>query len=104
MTPETIAIIAVGVGLGGLMLTLFQLTNRRIDSLERRMERGFESIESRFVSVEQRFVGVEQRFVSLEQRIDSSQLQQSALSDRLARLESLMEAIRDMLIRAPAAP
>jgi septal ring factor EnvC (AmiA/AmiB activator) len=90
MTPETIAIITVGVGLGGLMLTLFQFTIRRIDSLERRMERGFEAVESRFVSV--------------ERRIDSSQQQHSSLSERLARLEGLMEAIRDMLMRAPAAP
>ena len=72
------------------MLTLFQLTNRRIDSLERRMERGFEAVESRFLSV--------------ERRIDSSEQQQSSLSERLARLEGLMEAIRDMLTRAPAAP
>lgn len=79
MTPETIAIIAVGVGLGGLMLTLFQLTNRRIDSLERRID-------------------------SLDRRIDSLQQQQSSLAERQSRLEGLMEAIRDMLMRSPAAP
>ena len=54
------------------MLTLFQLTNRRIDSLER--------------------------------RIDSMQQQQSSLAERQSRLEGLMEAIRDMLMRAPATP
>ena len=71
MTPETIAIIAVGVGLGGLMLTLFQLTNRRIDSLER--------------------------------RIDSLQQQQSGLAERIARVEGMIEAVRDMLTRTPSA-
>ena len=83
MTPETIAIIAVGVGLGGLMLTLFQLTNRRIDSLERRLEHGFDSVEGRLIRLEQ---------------------QQSALAERQSRLEGLMEAIRDMLTRSPATP
>ena len=83
MTPETIAIIAVGVGLGGLMLTLFQLTNRRIDSLERRMERSLDSIDGRLIRLEQ---------------------QQSTLAERQSRLEGLMEAIRDMLMRAPATP
>ena len=41
MTPELIGIVAVGAGLGtvavglaGLMLVLFQMTNRRIDLLE----------------------------------------------------------------------
>ena len=70
--PETIAIIAVGVGLGGLMLTLFQLTNRRVDSLER--------------------------------KIDSLQQQQSSLGERQSRVEGIMEAIRDLLIRTPAPP
>ena len=83
MTPETIAIIAVGVGLGGLMLTLFQLTNKRIDSLERRMERGFDSVEGRLTRLEQ---------------------QHAALTERVARLEGIVEAIRDMLLRTPTAP
>ena len=54
------------------MLTLFQLTTRRIDSLER--------------------------------RIDSLQNQQFGLAERQSRIEGLMEAIRDMLMRAPATP
>ena len=90
MTPETIAIIAVGVGLGGLMLTLFQLTNRRIDSLERRMDRGFDSVERRFENAGQQQSGLKQ--------------QQSGLAERLAKVEGLVEAIRDMLMRAPATP
>ena len=79
MTSETIAIIAVGVGLGGLILTLFQVTNRRFDSIDR-------------------------RFDSLDRRVESLQQQQSSLTERVARLEGIVEAIRDMLIRTPAAP
>ena len=38
MESQTIAIIAVGAALGGLMLTLFQIAMKRIDSMERRMD------------------------------------------------------------------
>ena len=58
MSPDVIAIITVGVGLGGLMVAVFQSVNERLDSLERR-----------FDIVEQ----------------------------RQARLEGLMEGIRDLL-------
>ena len=86
MTSETIAIIAVGVGLGGLILTLFQVTNRRFDSIDRR------------------FDSIDRRFDSLDRRVESLQQQQSSLTERVARLEGIVEAIRDMLIRTPAAP
>ncbi len=79
MTTETIAIIAVGVGLGGLILTFFQVTNRRFDSIDR-------------------------RFDSLDRRVESLQQQQSSLTERVARLEGIVEAIRDMLVRTPTAP
>ena len=64
------------------MLTLFKLTNRRIDSLERRIDCGTDSVERRLVNLEQ---------------------QQAALAERQSLLEGLMEAIRDMLLRTPAA-
>ena len=93
MTPDTIAIIAVGVGLGGLMLTLFQLTNRRIDSLERR-----------FDSLDRRIDSLGARIDSLEGRVDSLHHQQLGFAERQSRLEGLMEAIRDMLMRSPTPP
>ena len=37
MTPDTIAIIAVGIALGGLMLTLLQRLDKRIDGLDKRI-------------------------------------------------------------------
>ncbi len=76
MTAETIAIIAVGIALGGLMLTLFQIAMKRIDTLERQM-------------------------ASMQQQQSVLQQQQSALAERQSRLEGLMEAIRDLLSRIP---
>ncbi len=83
MTPGIIAIIAAAITLAGLILALFQIVNKRLDSLERRMERGFEALEGRHSASEQH---------------------QAALGERQARLEGLMEAIRDLLLRTPAAP
>ena len=76
MTPDMIAIIAVGVALGGLMVLMFQMTHKRLDSLD-------------------------QRCVRIEQRLDAFETRFSALEQRQARLEGLMEGIRDMLSRIP---
>ena len=76
MTPDTIAIITVGVALAGLMVFMFQMTHKRLDSLE-------------------------QRCVRIDQRLDAFETRFSALEQRQARLEGLMEGIRDMLSRIP---
>ena len=76
MESQTIAIIAVGAALGALMLTLFQIAMKRVDSLERRMD-------------------------SFQQQQTVLQQQQASLAERQSRLEGLMEAIRDMLSRIP---
>jgi flagellar capping protein FliD len=80
MTPDMITMIAVGIALGGLMALMFQMMNKRMDSLEQRV-----------ISMEQRMV---QRFDAFEARF-------SALEQRQARLEGIMEGIRDMLSRIP---
>ena len=80
MTPDMLTMIGVGIALGGLMAIMFQITNKRMDSMEQRLAR----IEQR---MDQRFDGFEARFAALEQR--------------QARLEGIMEGIRDMLSRIP---
>ena len=76
MAPDTIAIITVGVALAGLMVLMFQLTHKRLDSLD-------------------------QRCIRIEQRLDAFETRFSVLEQRQARLEGLMEGIRDMLSRIP---
>ena len=80
MTPDMITMIGVGIALGGLMAIMFQMTHKRLDSLD------------------QRCVRIEQR---MEQRFDAFEARFSALEQRQARLEGLMEGIRDMLSRIP---
>ena len=118
MTPEFIAIIAVGVSLAGLMLRL----NRRIDCLEDRFEdrlvlteqrwrddlkagekaaierherleqRLEQRLEDRLAAFEQRF---EDRLVAVEQGL-------AELRERMARVEGLLEGLRDAVVRAAA--
>ena len=76
MTPDTIAIITVGIALGGLMVLMFQITHKRLDSLD-------------------------QRYIRIEQRLDAFETRFAALEQRQARLEGIMEGIRDMLSRIP---
>ena len=76
MTPETIAIIAVGIGLGGLILTLIQIANKRFDAIDRRLD-----------AIDRRFDAVDGRLNSMDGRIDSLQQQQSGLAERQSRLE-----------------
>ena len=42
----------------------------RIDTLERRMERGFARVDERFARVDERFARVDERFVCVDQRFD----------------------------------
>ena len=106
MTPDVIAIIAVGVGLGGLMLTLHQHSNKRIDTLERRfdsMERRFDSMEQRFDSYRQHVdTQLEAQRQHFDSRIDVLQASVSDLQQRQSRLEGVMETILELLSRLPA--
>ena len=79
MTPELIGILSVGAALGGLTLAVTARINARIDRLEDR----FESLEAR---MDARFEAVDARFASLEVRID-------ALSERVARIEGVIEGL-----------
>ena len=132
MTPEVIAITAVGgslgvlmVSLGALIVAVFQTLNRRLDSFEQRFTVSEQRTDQRFTAseqrVDQRFTASEermdqrftaseermdQRFMALEQRIDqrftSFEERFSALEQRQARLEGIMESIRDALRVSPS--
>ncbi len=52
MTPELIAILAVGVALAGLILNGQNQTNRRLDALEQRLEARFDALEQRIAAFE----------------------------------------------------
>ena len=143
MTPEVIAITAVGgslgvlmVSLGALIVAVFQTLNRRLDSFEQRFTVSEQRTDQRFTvseqrtdqrftaseqrtdqrftaseeRMDQRFTASEermdQRFMALEERIDqrftSFEERFSALEQRQARLEGIMESIRDVLRVSPS--
>ena len=80
MTPELVAILSVGVALLAVQVVSAQRTDRRIESLEQRLESRIADLESRMASLEQR---LETRIASLEQR--------------MARLEGLLDGLREGL-------
>ena len=82
MTPELIAIIAVGIALGGLLLTVLQIVLKRIDQLEDRFDRLEGRVEDRFERLETRMANLEQRQTRLEGLLDGIR---EALFERASR-------------------
>ena len=106
MTPEMIAILSVGVGLGGLVVTtMISMTiriDRRFEQMEARNERRFQQLETSIRESEQRLdakiMALDARVVTLDQRV-------ATLERGQARLEGLLDGLREALFgRAPAGP
>ena len=106
MTPELIAILSIGAALAGLILTLFIRTERRFEQMETRIDSRFEQMEAR---IDRRFEQTDTSIRESEQRLDAKIV---ALDSRVsviergqARLEGLLDGIREALFgRVPAEP
>ena len=92
MSPELIAILAVGIAVAGLILNGQTQTNRRMGTLEQRMEGRIDALEQRISAFE---LQVNQRFDRLEARL-------AALEQRVARLEGVLDGLREALFSARA--
>ncbi len=92
MSPELIAILAVGIAVAGLILNGQTQTNRRLDTLEQRMEGRIDALEQRISAFE---LQVNQRFDRLEARL-------AALEQRVARLEGVLDGLREALFSTRA--
>lgn len=79
MTPDLIAVIAVGVALAALILRQGA-----------RFDKKFDKVDERFDKVDKRFEKVDERFKSLEDRMTQIEKQQ-------AKLEGLLEGLREAL-------
>ncbi len=103
MTPELIAILVVGVAVVGLILNGQAQTGRRLDALERRMEGRMDALEQR---MEARVDALEQRLSAFElqvnQRFDRLEARLAALEQRVARLEGVLDGLREALFSARA--
>ena len=102
MSAELIAIVAVGISLAGLVLRLHVLANRRIDRLEDRFDRQ----DDRFDRQDERLDRQNDRLATIQQHVtDRFGLLERGMADlreRMARLEGLIEGLRDAIGRAVA--
>ena len=72
MSPELIAILAVGASLAGLMLTLVGRLDRRIDRLDQRLERRMDGLDQRIDRLDQWMDRLEARIGALDERLTAS--------------------------------
>ena len=112
MTPELIGIITVGVALCAVVLTSVGLqfaalkwfvdrTDKRFVELEARIDKRFVEFEARinqrFEQVDKRFEQVDQRFEEVNRRFDTLEGRMLALEQRSARLEGVLDGLREAL-------
>jgi hypothetical protein len=83
MTPELIAILAVGITLAAFGLTSLQLTFKRIGEVEARMDARFNRVDARFDRVDERFDRMESRMSEVEKG--------------LAHLRGVLDGLREAL-------
>ena len=104
MSPELIAILGVGVALAALMFHVLRRMEERIrqdmqrseERMRQDMQGSEERMESRFASHDARFTSHDGRFTVLETRL-------SDIGERMAKVEGLLEGLRDTIIGRQAA-
>ncbi len=109
MTPDVIAILAVGVALAGLMLRNHQGLGKRIDGLERQFDNRMDGLDNRMDRLDQRIDGLEQRIDSrmggFDDRLRSSEVAQADLKGSILGKLDLIERYiiaRNLLGNDPA--
>ena len=103
MSPELIAILAVGVVVAGLILNGQTQTNRRLDTNEQRTGARIDALKQR---MDARIDALEQRISTIElqinQRFDRLEARLATLEQRVARLEGVLDGLREALFSARA--
>ena len=93
---EMITIIAVGIGLAGLILNGQKNAREQIDQRLDQMNARFDQMDGRLDQMNARFDQMDGRFEKLEARMGTMERQQ-------AKLEGLLEGLREVISgRAPA--
>ena len=97
MSPELIAILGVGVALAALMFHILRRMEERMrQDMQRSEERTRQDIQGSEERMESRFASHDGRFTSLEARV-------SDIGERMARVEGLLEGLRDTITGRQAA-
>ena len=104
---EVITIIAVGIGLAGLILNGQKNAREDTKSLEARLREGmnarFDQMEGRLDQMEGRLDQMDERFEKLEVRFERLEARMGTMERQQAKLEGLLEGLREAISgRAPA--
>ena len=104
---EMITIVAVGVGLAGLILNGQKNAREDTKSLEARLREGmntrFDKMDARLDKMDVRFDQMDARFEKLEARMGTMEARMGTMERQQAKLEGLLEGLREAISgRAPA--
>ena len=88
MTPEILTILGVGVALAAVLVASAQRTDKRFEQLEGRLNTRFQQIET--------------RLDRLDDRVERLENRMSALEQSQARLEGLLDGLREALFERAA--
>ncbi len=103
MTPEMLSIIGVGIVLAGIILNGQRNLRADYRALRAEIERRFEQVERRFEQVDRRFEQVDRRFEQVDRRFEHVEGRITALDRGQARLEGLLEGLREAVTGRRAA-
>ena len=96
MTPELIAIVAMGVALAGLILRQGARFERRIDDLKQEIGERFDKLDKRFDKLDERFDKMIKRFDKLIERFKSLEDRMTQMVEKQqAKLEGPLEGRRE---------
>ena len=110
MSPELIGILAVGVALGGVIIAgqrrLEGRHERGMAALESRLESRMSALESGMAALESRLEKrisalesrLESRMSALESRVEAVEHGLADLRERMARLEGLLDGLREAIV------
>ena len=88
MPPEILTILGVGVALAAVLVASAQRTDKRFEQLEGRLNTRFQQIET--------------RLDRLDDRVERLENRMSALEQSQARLEGLLDGLREALFERAA--
>ena len=99
MTPEMIAILAVGVALAGLMLRSHQGLGKRMDALERQFDKRIDGLDKRIDGLDKRMDGFDKRIDGFDKRMDGFDERLRSLETGQAELKGTILGKLDLIER-----
>lgn len=102
MSPELIAIITMGIGLGALLLGGIAFLLAAQQRSERLNKERFDRMERQMDRMEQRMGRLEQRIDAQDATIRELTVQVHGLEKQLARMGGLLEGLREAITRQPS--